>query len=557
MNGAVLPIMAFYIVAGLEQGVKLEEMAGTIQNDILKEFMVRNTYIYPPEFSMRIIGDIFAFTSQFMPKFNSISISGYHMQEAGATNDIEMAYTLADGMDYIRTGIKAGIEVDAFAPRLSFFWAIGMNHFMEIAKMRAARMLWAKIVGQFNPKNPKSQSLRTHCQTSGWSLTEQDPFNNVARTCIEAMGAALGHTQSLHTNALDEAIALPTDFSARIARNTQIYIQEETQVCRSIDPWAGSYYVESLTNELAHKAWAHIQEVEKLGGMAKAIETGIPKLRIEEAAARKQARIDSGLEKIIGINEYRLAHEDPIEILDVDNTKVRESQIARLKELRANRDEAKVQACLNAITHAVETKTGNLLALAVEAAKARATLGEISDACEKIVGRYKAVIRMNTGVYSSEVKNDNEFETAKKMVAEFAKKEGRQPRIMVAKLGQDGHDRGAKVVATGYADCGFDVDMGPLFQTPEEAARQAVENDVHIVGVSSLAAGHKTLVPQIIAELKKLGREDILVVVGGVIPAQDYDELYRDGAVAIFGPGTPIAKAAIKMIELLNQKFED
>ena len=557
MNGAVLPIMAFYIVAGLEQGVKLEEMAGTIQNDILKEFMVRNTYIYPPEFSMRIIGDIFAFTSQFMPKFNSISISGYHMQEAGATNDIEMAYTLADGMDYIRTGIKAGIDVDAFAPRLSFFWAIGMNHFMEIAKMRAARMLWAKIVGQFNPKNPKSQSLRTHCQTSGWSLTEQDPFNNVARTCIEAMGAALGHTQSLHTNALDEAIALPTDFSARIARNTQIYIQEETQVCRSIDPWAGSYYVESLTNELAHKAWAHIQEVEKLGGMAKAIETGIPKLRIEEAAARKQARIDSGLEKIIGINEYRLAHEDPIEILDVDNTKVRESQIARLKELRANRDEAKVQACLNAITHAVETKTGNLLALAVEAAKARATLGEISDACEKIVGRYKAVIRMNTGVYSSEVKNDSEFETAKKMVAEFAKKEGRQPRIMVAKLGQDGHDRGAKVVATGYADCGFDVDMGPLFQTPEEAARQAVENDVHIVGVSSLAAGHKTLVPQIIAELKKLGREDILVVVGGVIPAQDYDELYRDGAVAIFGPGTPIAKAAIKMIELLNQKFED
>ena len=557
MNGAVLPIMAFYIVAGLEQGVKLEEMAGTIQNDILKEFMVRNTYIYPPEFSMRIIGDIFAFTSQYMPKFNSISISGYHMQEAGATNDIEMAYTLADGLEYIRTGIKAGIDVDAFAPRLSFFWAIGMNHFMEIAKMRAARMLWAKIVGQFNPKNPKSQSLRTHCQTSGWSLTEQDPFNNVARTCIEAMGAALGHTQSLHTNALDEAIALPTDFSARIARNTQIYIQEETQVCRSIDPWAGSYYVESLTNELAHKAWEHIQEVESLGGMAKAIETGVPKLRIEEAAARKQARIDSGLEKIIGINEYRLAHEDPIEILDVDNTKVRESQIARLKDLRAHRDEAKVQACLNAITHAVETKTGNLLALAIEAAKARATLGEISDACEKIVGRYKAVIRMNTGVYSSEVKNDSEFELAKKMVAEFAKKEGRQPRIMVAKLGQDGHDRGAKVVATGYADCGFDVDMGPLFQTPEEAARQAVENDVHIVGVSSLAAGHKTLVPQIIAELKKLGREDILVVVGGVIPAQDYDELYRDGAVAIFGPGTRISNAVIKMIELLNQKFED
>ena len=556
MNGAVLPVLAFYIVAGLEQGVKLEEMAGTIQNDILKEFMVRNTYIYPPEFSMRIIGDIFAYTSKYMPKFNSISISGYHMQEAGATNDIEMAYTLADGMDYIRTGIKAGIDVDAFAPRLSFFWAIGMNHFMEIAKMRAARMLWAKIVNQFNPKNPKSLSLRTHCQTSGWSLTEQDPFNNVARTCIEAMGAALGHTQSLHTNALDEAIALPTDFSARIARNTQIYIQEETQVCRSIDPWAGSYYVESLTNELAHKAWEHIQEVEKLGGMAKAIETGIPKLRIEEAAARKQARIDSGADKIIGINEYRLEHEDPIEILDVDNTKVRESQIARLKELRAHRNEAAVQEALAAITHAVETKTGNLLELAVEAAKVRATLGEISDACEKIVGRYKAVIRMNTGVYSSEVKQNDQFELAKKMVADFAKKEGRQPRIMIAKLGQDGHDRGAKVVATGYADCGFDVDMGPLFQTPEEAAKQAVENDVHVVGVSSLAAGHKTLVPQIIAELKKLGREDIVVIVGGVIPAQDYDELYRDGAMAIFGPGTPVATAAIKIMEILNQKFE-
>ena len=556
MNGAVLPVLAFYIVAGLEQGVKLEEMAGTIQNDILKEFMVRNTYIYPPEFSMRIIGDIFAYTSKYMPKFNSISISGYHMQEAGATNDIEMAYTLADGMDYIRTGIKAGIDVDAFAPRLSFFWAIGMNHFMEIAKMRAARMLWAKIVNQFNPKNPKSLSLRTHCQTSGWSLTEQDPFNNVARTCIEAMGAALGHTQSLHTNALDEAIALPTDFSARIARNTQIYIQEETQVCRSIDPWAGSYYVESLTNELAHKAWEHIQEVEKLGGMAKAIDTGIPKLRIEEAAARKQARIDSGADKIIGINEYRLEHEDPIEILDVDNTKVRESQIARLKELRAHRNEAAVQEALAAITHAVETKTGNLLELAVEAAKVRATLGEISDACEKIVGRYKAVIRMNTGVYSSEVKQNDQFELAKKMVADFAKKEGRQPRIMIAKLGQDGHDRGAKVVATGYADCGFDVDMGPLFQTPEEAAKQAVENDVHVVGVSSLAAGHKTLVPQIIAELKKLGREDIVVIVGGVIPAQDYDELYRDGAMAIFGPGTPVATAAIKIMEILNQKFE-
>jgi len=555
MNGAVLPIMAFYIVAGLEQGVKLDEMAGTIQNDILKEFMVRNTYIYPPDFSMRIIGDIFAYTSQFMPKFNTISISGYHMQEAGATSDIEMAYTLADGLEYLRTGIKAGIDVDAFAPRLSFFWAIGMNHFMEIAKMRAARMIWAKLVNQFNPKNPKSLSLRTHCQTSGWSLTEQDPFNNVARTCIEAMGAVLGHTQSLHTNALDEAIALPTDFSARIARNTQIYIQEETNVCRSIDPWAGSYYVESLTKEIAHRAWGLIEEIEKLGGMAKAIETGLPKLRIEEAAARKQARIDSGLEKIIGVNQYRLDKEDPIEILDVDNTKVRESQIKRLNELRANRDEAKVKAALDAITHAVKTQSGNLLALAVEAAKVRATLGEISDACEKIVGRYKAVIRMNTGVYSSEVKNDSDFEKAKAMVAEFAKKEGRQPRIMVAKLGQDGHDRGAKVVATGYADCGFDVDMGPLFQTPEEAAKQAVENDVHVVGVSSLAAGHKTLVPQIVSELAKLGREDILVVVGGVIPAQDYDALYKAGAMAIFGPGTPIATAAIKMMEILNQRF--
>jgi methylmalonyl-CoA mutase len=556
MNGAVLPIMAFYIVAGLEQGVKLEEMAGTIQNDILKEFMVRNTYIYPPEFSMRIIGDIFAYTSQFMPKFNSISISGYHMQEAGATNDIEMAYTLADGLEYLRTGIKAGIPVDKFAPRLSFFWAIGTNHFMEIAKMRAARMLWAKIVKQFNPENPKSLSLRTHCQTSGWSLTEQDPFNNVARTCIEAMGAALGHTQSLHTNALDEAIALPTDFSARIARNTQIYIQQETQVCRSIDPWAGSYYIESLTNELAHKAWGHIQEVEKLGGMAKAIESGIPKLRIEEAAARKQARIDSGEESIIGLNRYRLEHEDPIKILDIDNTKVRQQQVARLEQLRKNRDNEKVKQCLAAITECVKTKKGNLLALAVEAAKARASLGEISDACEEVVGRYTAKIRMNVGVYSSEVKKDNEFETAKKMVAAFAKKEGRQPRIMIAKLGQDGHDRGAKVVATGYADCGFDVDMGPLFQTPAEAAKQAVENDVHVVGVSSLAAGHKTLVPQIINELKKLGREDIIVVAGGVIPAQDYDALYKAGAAAIFGPGTRISYAVIKMIELLNQRFE-
>ncbi len=551
MNGAVLPILAFYIVTGLEQGCTLDQLAGTIQNDILKEFMVRNTYIYPPEFSMRIIADIFEYTSKHMPKFNSISISGYHMQEAGATADIELAYTLADGLEYLRAGINAGMSIDAFAPRLSFFWAIGMNHFMEIAKMRAARMLWAKIVKQFAPKNPKSLALRTHSQTSGWSLTEQDPFNNVARTAIEAMGAALGHTQSLHTNALDEAIALPTDFSARIARNTQIYIQEETSVCRSVDPWAGSYYVESLTNEIAHKAWEHIQEVEKLGGMAKAIETGIPKMRIEEASARTQARIDSGEQKIIGLNEYRLEKEAPIDILAVDNTAVRESQIKRLQELRANRDEAAVRKALAAITECVKTKQGNLLELAVEAAKVRATLGEISDACEVVVGRYKAVIRSISGVYSSSMKQDSEFERAKAMCAEFAKKEGRQPRIMIAKLGQDGHDRGAKVVATGYADVGFDVDMGPLFQTPEEAAKQAVENDVHIVGVSSLAAGHLTLVPQIIAELKKLGREDIVVIVGGVIPHQDYDELYRDGAAAIFGPGTPIAKSAIKMLEIL------
>ena len=553
MNGAVLPVLAFYIVAGLEQGCTLDQLAGTIQNDILKEFMVRNTYIYPPEFSMKIIADIFEYTSKNMPKFNSISISGYHMQEAGATADIELAYTLADGLEYLRAGINAGMSIDAFAPRLSFFWAIGMNHFMEIAKMRAARMLWAKIVKQFEPKNPKSLALRTHCQTSGWSLTEQDPFNNVARTAIEAMGAALGHTQSLHTNALDEAIALPTDFSARIARNTQIYIQEETNICRSADPWAGSYYVESLTNEIAHKAWAHIQEIEELGGMAKAIETGIPKLRIEEAAARKQARIDSGVETIIGVNRYRLEKEAPIDILAVDNTAVRESQVKRLQELRANRDNAAVEKALAAITECVRTGEGNLLALAVEAAKVRASLGEISDACEKIVGRYKAVIRLNSGVYSAEVKSDSAFEQAKQMCAEFAKKEGRQPRIMIAKLGQDGHDRGAKVVATGYADIGFDVDMGPLFQTPEEAAKQAVENDVHVVGVSSLAAGHLTLVPQIIAELKKLGREDIVVVVGGVIPAQDYDQLYKDGAAAIFGPGTPVATAAIKIMEILAE----
>ncbi len=551
MNGAVLPILAFYIVAGQEQGAKLDEMAGTIQNDILKEFMVRNTYIYPPKFSMKIIADIFEYTSKYMPKFNSISISGYHMQEAGATADIELAYTLADGLEYLRAGINAGMSIDTFAPRLSFFWAIGTNHFMEIAKMRAARMLWAKIVKQFDPQNPKSMLLRTHSQTSGWSLTEQDPFNNVGRTCIEAMGAALGHTQSLHTNALDEAIALPTDFSARIARNTQIYIQEETNICREVDPWAGSYYVESLTHELAHKAWEHIQEVEELGGMAKAIETGIPKMRIEEAAARTQARIDSGVQKIIGVNEYRLDHEDPIDILEVDNTAVRKQQIERLQQLKANRDQAAVDKALAAITECVETGKGNLLELAVEAARVRATLGEISYACERIVGRYKAVIRTISNVYSSETKNDASFQKACAMVEEFAKKEGRQPRIMIAKMGQDGHDRGAKVVATGYADCGFDVDMGPLFQTPEESAKQAVENDVHILGVSSLAAGHKTLIPQVIEELKKLGREDIVVVAGGVIPPQDYDFLYKAGVAAIFGPGTPISKSVIAMMEIL------
>ena len=554
MNGAVLPVLAFYIVSGLEQGVRLDQMAGTIQNDILKEFMVRNTYIYPPEFSMRIIADIFEYTAKNMPKFNSISISGYHMQEAGATADIELAYTLADGLEYIRAGINAGMTVDQFAPRLSFFWGVGMNHFMEIAKMRAARLLWAKIVSQFNPKNPKSMALRTHCQTSGWSLTEQDPFNNVARTAIEAMGAALGHTQSLHTNALDEAIALPTDFSARIARNTQIYIQEETYITKEVDPWAGSYYVEALTHEIAHKAWEHIQEIESLGGMAKAIETGIPKMRIEEAAARKQAHIDSGSEIIVGVNKYRLPKEDPIDILAVDNTAVREAQIKRLHDLRANRNEADMQRALAAITECVRSGKGNLLELAVEAAKVRATLGEISDACEVVVGRYKAVIRSISGVYSSEVKTDENFAKAKAMAEEFARREGRQPRIMIAKLGQDGHDRGAKVVATGYADIGFDVDMGPLFQTPAEAAKQAVENDVHVVGVSSLAAGHLTLVPQIIAELKKLGREDIVVIVGGVIPAQDYEELYADGAAAIFGPGTPIATAAIKILEILMQE---
>ncbi len=557
MNGAVLPVLAFYIVAGLEQGVKLEQLSGTIQNDILKEFMVRNTYIYPPEFSMKIIADIFEYTSKNMPKFNSISISGYHMQEAGATADIELAYTLADGLEYLRAGVDAGMDIDTFAPRLSFFWAIGMNHFMEIAKMRAGRVLWAKMVKQFNPKNPKSLALRTHSQTSGWSLTEQDPYNNVGRTCIEAMGAALGHTQSLHTNALDEAIALPTDFSARIARNTQIYIQDETQICRAVDPWAGSYYVESLTNELVHKAWAHIEEIEKLGGMAKAIESGVPKMRIEEAAARTQAKIDSGKQTIVGVNKYRLEKEVPIDILDIDNSAVRISQIERLKKLRANRNEQEVQVALNAITECVKTKKGNLLELAVDAAQKRATLGEISYACETIVGRYNAVIRSISGVYSSEAAKDGEFEKAREMANDFAGKEGRQPRIMIAKMGQDGHDRGAKVVATGYADIGFDVDMGPLFQTPAEAAKQAVENDVHILGVSSLAAGHKTLVPQVIEELKKLRRDDIMVICGGVIPAQDYQYLYDAGAVAIFGPGTSVSKAAIEILSLLLQSIEE
>ena len=551
MNGAVLPVMAFYIVSGLEQGAKLEEMAGTIQNDILKEFMVRNTYIYPPKFSMQIIASIFEYTSKYMPKFNSISISGYHMQEAGATADIELAYTLADGMDYIRTGVNAGLTVDAFAPRLSFFWGISMNFFTEIAKMRAGRLLWAKIVKSFGAENPKSMSLRTHSQTSGWSLTAQDPFNNVGRTCIEAMAAALGHTQSLHTNALDEAIALPTDFSARIARNTQIYIQQETYTTKAIDPWAGSYYVEALTNELVQKAWAHIEEIEKLGGMAKAIETGVPKMRIEEAAARTQARIDSGRQTIVGINKYALEKEAPIDILEIDNTEVRKEQVEGLEKLRANRDEAKVKEDLAAITECVKTGKGNLLELAVEAAKDRASLGEISDACEEVVGRYKAVVKTISGVYSSETKNDPDLEEARRLTALFAKKEGRQPRIMIAKMGQDGHDRGAKVVATGYADCGFDVDMGPLFQTPEESAREAVENDVNVLGVSSLAAGHKTLVPAVIEELKKLGREDIIVTAGGVIPMQDYDYLYKAGVAAIFGPGTNVMKSAIEVMHIL------
>ncbi len=551
MNGAVLPIMAFYIVAALEQGVDPKQLSGTIQNDILKEFMVRNTYIYPPGMSMRIIADIFNYTSENMPRFNSISVSGYHIQEAGATADIELAYTLADGLEYLRTGINSGMDIDSFAPRISFFFGIGMNHFMEIAKLRAARLLWAKIVKKFNPKNPKSLALRTHCQTSGWSLTEQDPFNNVTRTCVEALAAVLGHTQSLHTNALDEAIALPTDFSARIARNTQIYIQEETQVTRSVDPWAGSYYVETLTNELVNKAWDLIEEIEKLGGMAKAIETGVPKMRIEEAAARKQARIDSGKDTIVGVNKYQLKTEDPLDILEVDNTAVRESQIIRLNELKANRDNKKVEQALNDITKAAESGKGNLLDLSVKAAQAMATLGEISDAIEKVSGRYKAVIRSVSGVYSTESGKDPIFEKARALTRKFAEMEGRQPRIMIAKMGQDGHDRGAKVVATGYADIGFDVDIGPLFQTPAEAARQASENDVHLLGVSSLAGGHKTLVPQVIEELMKLGREDIMVVAGGVIPTQDYEFLYRSGVVAIFGPGTSVAGAAAKILELL------
>ena len=551
MNGAVLPIMAFYIVAAEEQGVKPEQLAGTIQNDILKEFMVRNTYIYPPTPSMKIISDIFEYTSNNMPKFNSISISGYHMQEAGATCDIELAYTLADGLEYIRKGLDAGMDIDTFAPRLSFFWAIGMNHFMEIAKMRAARMLWAKLVKQFNPKNQKSLALRTHCQTSGWSLTEQDPFNNVARTCIEASAAAFGGTQSLHTNALDEAIALPTDFSARIARNTQIYLQEETHITKTVDPWAGSYYVEKLTHDIAQKAWQLIEEVEELGGMTKAIEAGIPKLRIEEAAARKQARIDSNQDIIVGVNKYRLNEEDPITTLEVDNQTVRTQQIERLNSIKASRDTEAVTEALSKLTDSAKTGENNLLALAVDAARKRATLGEISDALEAEFGRHKAQIKSFSGVYSKEIKDDKSFQKARELADQFAEQDGRRPRIMIAKMGQDGHDRGAKVVATGYADVGFDVDIGPLFQTPKEAAKQAVENDVHILGVSSLAAGHKTLVPQVIQELKNYGREDIMVIVGGVIPKQDYQYLFDAGAVAVFGPGTKISDAAIQILEIL------
>ncbi len=551
MNGAVLPILAFYIVAAEEQGVSMDKLSGTIQNDILKEFMVRNTYIYPPSSSMKIIADIFEFTSKNMPKYNSISISGYHMQEAGATADIELAYTLADGLEYIRTGVKAGLDIDAFAPRLSFFWAIGMNHFMEIAKMRAARMLWAKIVKQFNPKSAKSLALRTHCQTSGWSLTEQDPYNNVARTCIEALAAAMGGTQSLHTNALDEAIALPTDFSARIARNTQLFLQQETNICKVVDPWGGSYYVESLTNELAQKAWALIQEVEELGGMAKAIETGIPKMRIEEASARKQARIDGGKDIIVGVNAFKTDEKTNVEVRDVDNAKVRDQQLERLKKLKAERNDAEVQKALDALTESAKTGKENLLELAINAARVRASLGEISFALEKVFGRYKANIRSIAGVYSKEISMDKDFAKARELADKFAAQDGRRPRIMVAKMGQDGHDRGAKVIATGFADMGFDVDIGPLFQTPAEAAKQAIENDVHILGISSLAAGHKTLVPQVIEELKKYKREDIIVVAGGVIPQQDYDFLYKAGVSFIFGPGTVIAKSAQEILEKL------
>jgi len=556
MNGAVLPIMAFYIVAAEEQGVLLDKLSGTIQNDILKEYMVRNTYIYPPTPSMRIIADIFAFTSQQMPKFNSISISGYHMQEAGATADLEMAYTLADGLEYVRTGLKAGIDIDAFAPRLSFFWAQGKNFFMEIAKMRAARALWAKLIQQFNPKNPKSMALRTHSQTSGWSLTEQDPFNNVARTCLEAMAATLGHTQSLHTNALDEAIALPTDFSARIARNTQLLLQEETGICKVIDPWGGSFYVEALTNEIMRRAWGHIQEVEALGGMAKAIETGLPKLRIEEAAARRQAHIDSGKETIIGVNALRLEKAEKLDVLEVDNTTVRDSQIKRLQKLKAERDNAKVNACLEALSKSAESGQGNLLALAVDAARARATLGEISFALEKYFNRHKAVIRSVSGVYQSEFGRDPQIEQVRKLTDAFAEKEGRRPRILIAKMGQDGHDRGAKVVATAYADLGFDVDIGPLFQQPDEAARMAAENDVHVVGISSLAGGHKTLLVQLRDELKKIDRDDIMIVVGGVIPPQDYDFLKANGAAAVFGPGTFIPDAAKEILTQLNRVLD-
>jgi methylmalonyl-CoA mutase len=554
MNGAVLPILAFYIVTAEEQGVSQDKLAGTIQNDILKEYMVRNTYIYPPEMSMKIIADIFEYTSKYMPKFNSISISGYHMQEAGAPADLELAYTLADGLEYVRTGIKAGIEIDSFAPRLSFFWAIGMNYFMEVAKMRAARFIWAKMMKSFNPKNEKSMALRTHSQTSGWSLTEQDPFNNVTRTLIEAHAAAMGHTQSLHTNALDEAIALPTDFSARIARNTQLFLQEETEITKVIDPWAGSYYVEKLTDELINRAWVHIEEIESLGGMAKAIETGLPKMRIEEAAARRQAQIDSGKETIIGVNRYRLEKEEPIDILDIDNTAVRLKQIEKLNQLKESRDDQKVKDALAALTIAAETGEQNLLELAVQAARSRATLGEISDAIEQVAGRHKAIIRSISGVYSTAFNNEEEIVVVQKMTDEFLEYEGRRPRILIAKMGQDGHDRGAKVIATAFADLGFDVDIGPLFQTPKETAIQAVENDVHVIGMSSLAAGHKTLLPQLVEELKNLGREDILVVVGGVIPAQDYQFLYDHGAAAIFGPGTIIPVSAQRVIkEIYNQ----